>query len=149
MREGLGRGGKRSLDSEPFEAKGKAFSGEIYLKHSPALRNQSWLRRMKDWRSVEPDISSLGNARGGAAMLNDLIDFANCDPAPLVRSGRNEQRCIRGRHIVKVRPNCHHSGQQVEWWSHMSHTALDSPWAEAGSLTLLRHANGSVLMPPK
>ncbi len=139
--------GERTLDAKPFQAKGKLFNREIDLKHPPARRNRSCRGRMKDRRCIEPDISSLSNTRCAATKLDDFIDIFDRDPAILVRSRRNEQRCNSGGNIIEVRAQCHHSGQQVERGSDMNHTALDGPWTKARSFSLLLHAYRSVLMP--
>jgi len=68
----------RNSDSnaEPCQPAAKFAGREIDLQHSSVSRIASRLGAVKDRRRIEPDVSGVGKASGGPALLNDRLQFA-------------------------------------------------------------------------
>lgn len=64
-------------DAQPFKAERQILCRVIDLEHPPGSGWRRNLGRVKNRRSVEPDVARFGSADRSTATANDLIDLAD------------------------------------------------------------------------
>ncbi len=142
------RDGRKS-DPQPIKTGWQRLRREVHLQDSPTCWRQSCLGRVQDWRCVKPNVPRFGGAGCRTTSSYYLPDLADRYSPKGVRTRSDKERCVRGRHVIKMRPQRDHSRQQFKWRRNMDHAALYGPRSKARSLSLLLHADRSVLMPTK
>jgi hypothetical protein len=134
-------------EPEKFETTRKRGGGIIDLQNASTARFRSRGRRMKDKRSVEPDITSLREAGYHFGASHDCVDIALRDNTGAMRAACDQERGIGRRHRIEVNAQRHHARQQLDGRRDMWKTALDRPGAETGHVTSLADDDSAILMP--
>ena len=104
---------------------------------------------MENWGSVEPDVSSIREADGFAALLDCQSDPRLADLAKQMRSPRDQERRIVGADIVEMDSQRHHFRENFERRNDVEETGLDGPRTKAGHVGSLANADDPILMPIK